>query len=70
MSNILSREVIFNTIVAEMTLRILSRHMYPDSTMTEAKASALATVDAVKQTWYFYNNQEAFRNNLIFTVKE
>jgi len=62
----ISRVDIFNIIVKEMALRILLRHAFPDSNMSEEIARRIATKQAVKYTWYYYNHQEEFRSKLIF----
>lgn len=60
----LTREEIFYTIVRELTLRNLFKGMRRDSVMTREKSRRLATVEAVKTTWYYFNNQELFKSQL------
>lgn len=62
----ISRVDIFNIIVKEMTLRILLRHVFPDSNMSEEIARMAATKHAVRSTWYYYTHQEEFRSKLIY----
>lgn len=68
MSEPLTREVIFHTIINEMTMRIMVRSFYPNSTMTEEQARRTATKDAIANTWYWYNHQEQFLTKLFYPI--
>jgi len=53
---------VYNKIVSAVLLSTMLKHMTPDSDMTTDKATRLANIEAVKHTWYYFNNQVEFLN--------
>ena len=51
---------IYDMIVFAHSQRIFWATIGPDSAMTADKASRMANREAVKHTWYYFNNQEEF----------
>jgi hypothetical protein len=67
----LTRTEIFNHLVVEYQLRFSLQSMNPDSPdKVMAMAQRKAITRAVRETWYWFNNQEKFLKALKFIVPE
>ena len=53
---------VYNKIASTTFLNTMVMNMVPDSDMTTDKATRLANIEAVKHTWYYFNNQVEFLN--------
>ena len=58
--NKLTPTEVYNRIKYVTSMAALIRSIHPDSIVTGEKASRIGNIQAIKNTWYYYNNQDEF----------
>jgi len=64
----LTQKEVFDFLVTEMSMRYALSNMYPTGWPVE-KCRRQAINYAVQNTWYWYNNQDVFKNHALFSLK-
>lgn len=67
----LSQEEIYNHLWQEVFLRQMIHALHPDTPENHIEiAQRKASVHAVQNTWYWFNNQEAFIKNAFYPIRK
>ena len=65
MSKPLTQLEVFYIVLEENSVRITTREMYPGGKSID-KCRQLASIEAVKTTWFWFNNQELLQSIRFF----